>query len=74
MQIEFCIFVKISKRKAMLIEVKKPVTLNKLLEASKNIRTKKNRKRFNARKYFGKLKNVFGDPLEFQKRLRNEWN
>jgi hypothetical protein len=30
-------------------------------------------KEFNAKKFSGKLKGVFGDPLEYQKSLRNEW-
>ena len=46
----------------------------KLEKAEKLLLTKKvPNKGFNARKFSGKLKGVFGDPLEYQKSLRNEW-
>ena len=46
----------------------------KLEKAEKLLLTKKApNKGFNARKFSGKLKGVFGDPLEYQKSLRNEW-
>ena len=28
---------------------------------------------FNANKFLGKIKGLFGNPLEYQKRLRDEW-
>lgn len=33
----------------------------------------KNKKRFDAKKYSGCLKGVFGDALEYQKKMRDEW-
>ncbi len=46
----------------------------KLEKAEKLLLMKKvPNKGFNAKKFSGKLKGVFGDPLEYQKSLRNEW-
>ena len=36
-------------------------------------RDKRKIKGFDAAKYAGKLKGVFGDGLKYQKRLRDEW-
>jgi hypothetical protein len=32
------------------------------------------RKGFNAKNFSGKLRDVFGDPVKYQKRLRDEWS
>jgi len=56
----------------MLIEVKKPVTSAKIEKAAINI-NKESRKGFQAKKHAGKLKGVFGNALDYQKSLRDEW-
>lgn len=59
----------------MMIKVKKPLTKAKLDNAEKLMNeTRGKAKGFNARKYAGKLKGVFGNPLEYQKKVRNEWS
>lgn len=42
-----------------------------VLAASK--KNKRSKKGFDAMKYVGKLKGLYGDALAYQKRLRNEW-
>lgn len=56
----------------MIVEINKPVTAAKIEKASSLI-NKHNRKGFNAGKHVGKLKNVFGNALHYQKNIRNEW-
>lgn len=56
----------------MIVEVKKPVTAAKIEKASQRI-GRESKKGFDAYKYAGRLKNVFGDALEYQKRVREEW-
>lgn len=34
---------------------------------------KKDQSTFHADKYLGKLKGLYGDPLTYQKQLRDEW-
>jgi hypothetical protein len=34
----------------------------------------KSKKKSNLTDYFGKLKGAFGDGLEYQKKIRNEWS
>lgn len=34
----------------------------------------KSKKKSNLTAYFGKLKGAFGDGLEYQKKVRNEWS
>jgi hypothetical protein len=59
----------------MTIRVKKPVTAGKLAKAEKTLANRKGkRKGFDAKKYLGKLKGVFGDPVEYQRKIRNEWD
>ena len=59
----------------MTIKVKKPLTKLKLEKAEKLLIAKKSiGKKFNAKKFKGKLKGVFGDPLKYQKKIRNEWD
>jgi hypothetical protein len=61
----------------MIIEVKKPITkakLNKAAQILANSQNKNGKKIFKAYKHFGKLKGVFGNALEYQKKMRNEWN
>ncbi|MEO7990344.1 MAG: hypothetical protein ABI663_12435 [Chryseolinea sp.] len=58
----------------MIIKIKKPLTKAKLDQAEKLMTEKRGKvKGFNAKKFSGKLKGVFGDPLEYQKKVRNEW-
>lgn len=58
----------------MIIKINKPLTKKKLDDAEQTLIKKRAKKRgFNAKKFAGKLKGVFGDPLEYQKKLRDEW-
>ncbi len=34
---------------------------------------RKAKKEFNPYKYLGKMKGVFGDPMEYQRKVRDEW-
>lgn len=54
----------------MIIEIKKPVTAEKVKEALATI-AKEGRKK-SLRKHFGKLKRGL-DGTTYQKKLRNEW-
>ncbi len=53
-----------------VIIVKSSSSKKKLKRFLDNI---KNKKRFDAKKYTGSLKGVFGDALEYQKKVRDEW-
>ena len=53
-----------------LIIIKRTSTRKQLNEA---LRKLKSRKLFKAKKYLGAIKDIFGDPLEYQKKLRDEW-
>jgi len=57
----------------MVVKIKKPLTKAKLEKAEKELLKKRDKKGFDARKFSGKLKGVFGDPLNYQKKLRDEW-
>jgi hypothetical protein len=58
----------------MTINIKKTLTRSKLEKAEKLlIEEKSKQKGFDAKKFSGKLKDVFGDPLKYQKKLRNEF-
>ena len=58
----------------MVVNVKKPLTKSKLERAERKLLAKRGKKKgLNARKFSGKLKGAFGKPLEYQKKLRNEW-
>lgn len=54
----------------MIIEIKKPVTKDKVEEALKQIAQKGKKK--SLRKHFGKLKGGI-DGLDYQKKIRDEW-
>ena len=54
----------------MIIEIKKPVTKEKVNKAM--IRISKEGEKKSLRKHFGKLKRDF-DGTEYQKKVRNEW-
>jgi hypothetical protein len=59
----------------MTIRIKKPITKSKLDKAEELlIKNRKKQKGFDAKKFSGKLKGVFGDALKYQKKLRNEWD
>lgn len=59
----------------MIIEIKGPVTSGKLEKALAKIKTKRKKKRgLDVSKVSGKLKGVFGDPVEYQKKVRSEWD
>jgi len=52
----------------------KTLTKAKLEKAEKKLLEKRAKlKRFDAKKFPGKLKGVFGDPMVYQKKIRNEW-
>jgi hypothetical protein len=54
-----------------VIKVKKPVTKSKLDKAEKKLVAKRSKKSgFDAKKFSGKLKGVFGNPVKYQKKLR----
>lgn len=53
-----------------LIVIKRTSTRKHLNEA---LRKLKSRKKFNAKKYLGTVKDIFGDAIEYQKKLRDEW-
>ena len=57
----------------MIVEVKKPITAAKLEKATLKVR-KSGKKGFSSKKHAGKLKGVYGDALEYQKKIRNEWD
>ncbi len=58
----------------MVVRIKKPITKAKLEKAEQELLQKRtSSKGFNAKKFSGKLKGVFGDPLTYQKKIRNEW-
>lgn len=58
----------------MTIKINKPITAAKLAKAEKTLAANKNkRKGFNAKKYLGKVKGTFGDPVAYQRRMRDEW-
>ena len=54
----------------MIIEIKKPVTKEKVREALAHI--SKGGKKKSLRKHFGKLKRGF-DGVSYQKKIRDEW-
>jgi hypothetical protein len=54
----------------MTIEIKTPVTKEKVLEAIEQFSKETGKK--NLRKHFGKLKRAI-DPADYQKQVRNEW-
>ena len=62
------------KPNAVIVKIKKPFTIAKHEMAERRMIEKHDKvKGFNAKKFSGKLKGVFGDPLEYQKKVRNEW-
>jgi len=54
----------------MTIEIKSPVTKEKILQAFEQF--SRERKKKSLKKHFGKLKRGF-DGMEYQKQVRNEW-
>jgi hypothetical protein len=58
----------------MIIKIEDP-TAEKLAKAEDALRNRKDkRKGFDAKKYLGKLKGVFGDAVTYQQTIRNEWD
>lgn len=55
----------------MIIKIKKPITKAKIEKAFAKFRSET--KGFDAKKHAGKLKGVFGDGLQYQKTIRDEW-
>lgn len=57
----------------MIINIKKPITPDKTKKAFAKLPKNNANKCFDAAKYAGKLTGVFGDPLAYQKAVRDEW-
>lgn len=57
----------------MIIEIKKDASRSDIVSALRRIRDHMRKKRKDPFKYYGKMKLDF-DPLEWQKKIRNEWN
>jgi hypothetical protein len=60
----------------MTVIIKKTDTkaqIEKKLAQAASSKKRLGKKGFNAMKFVGKLKDLYGDPLTYQKRLRNEW-
>lgn len=55
----------------MVIFIKKTDSKKDVAVALKKSNSKKRKSKLN--EFYGKLPNVFGDGLEYQKKLRNEW-
>lgn len=55
----------------MIIEIKRPVTKEKVAEALEKISQKPGKKTL--RKHFGKLKRGIA-PTAYQRKIRDEWN
>ena len=53
-----------------LIVIKRSSTRKQLNEALKKL---ERRRSFDAKKYLGSIKGVFGDALQYQNSLRDEW-
>ncbi|MEP7170753.1 MAG: hypothetical protein ABI855_15400 [Bacteroidota bacterium] len=47
--------------------------IDRKLARAASVKSRRSKKGFDAMKYLGKLKNLYGDALAYQKRLRNEW-
>ena len=47
--------------------------IEKKLAQAASAKRKRRVKGFDAMKFLGKLKGLYGDGLKYQKRLRNEW-
>ena len=56
----------------MTIIIKKDQSVSEVEDAKKRIRKKANQ--HTLADYFGKLKSVYGDGVDFQKKLRDEWD
>lgn len=58
----------------MIVNIKKPITVEKIEKAFAKLSKKREEKKgFDSLKHAGKLKGVFGDALKYQKAMRNEW-
>jgi hypothetical protein len=56
----------------MVVTIKKGSNKEEVLEAISKISKEENKK--GLLDFFGTLKNSFGDGLEYQKKIRNEWD
>jgi hypothetical protein len=55
----------------MVITINKDTKSEELNEALKKLQKSKKK---NLSSFYGKLKGAFGDGMEYQKKLRDEWN
>ncbi|MEO6850439.1 MAG: hypothetical protein ABI203_00680 [Mucilaginibacter sp.] len=57
----------------MVVTINKNTNSKEIDEALKKLEgSKKNKKTVNS--FYGKLKGVFGDAMEYQKKVRDEWD
>ncbi len=58
----------------MTVYIKKTDTVEQMnRKIARVMRAGKKKKGFPAHKFLGKLKGVYGDGLEYQKKMRDEW-
>ena len=55
----------------MVITINKDTKAEEIDEALKKLPTSKKK---SLKSFYGKLKGTFGDGLEYQKKIRDEWN
>ncbi|MBS1502894.1 MAG: hypothetical protein JST32_12580 [Bacteroidetes bacterium] len=56
----------------MVITIKKDTQSKDIQAALKKLEESKEKKTLTS--FYGKLKGVFGDAMEYQKKIRNEWD
>ncbi|MDB4901439.1 MAG: hypothetical protein JWQ63_720 [Mucilaginibacter sp.] len=67
----FIIFVIINAKASMVITINKDTNSEEIDKALKKLQKSKKK---NLSNFYGKLKGAFGDGMEYQKKIRDEWN
>jgi hypothetical protein len=67
----FIIFVIINTKASMVITINKDTNSEEIDKALKKLQKSKKK---NLSNFYGKLKGAFGDGMEYQKKIRDEWN
>jgi hypothetical protein len=67
----FIIFVIINTKVSMVITINKDTNSEEIDKALKKLQKSKKK---NLSNFYGKLKGAFGDGMEYQKKIRDEWN
>ncbi|MDT3402634.1 hypothetical protein [Mucilaginibacter terrae] len=62
-----------SKRCNRVVVIKKDAKKKEIAEAVKKLQNSAEKKPVLS-DFFGKLKGAFGDPIEYQQKIRNEWD